>query len=508
MSLLTQLPQIMEDSKKEYEKLRKVQYRKTLSTKETEAVSCGSLFHGDNLSLLADGVREGWLAGKIDLIYCDPPFFTKAAQGTRREIKSEKFPNIKSLKQVAYEDIWNRDIATYLKMLTVRLMFMRDALSDTGSIFMHLDWHAVHVVKLIMDEIFGEKNFINEIIWMYKSGGAAKRHFSKKHDSILFYSKTDRYKFYIQKEKSYNRDYKPYRFKGVEEFQDEIGWYTLVNQKDVWQIDMVGRSSGERVNYATQKPLALIDTIIDSVTDSGDLCADFFCGSGTLGACAATKGRRFICADNGELAIASTMKRFMKEQIPFEVYECKLLSEGDSQQTTLGIEPTAMPKISPKVKSDNSYDEMADGVSATSPFSVKVAFSDTGVSLISYDADPAKMPLKSGQSDLLIPLLKEDSLAFVDYWCSGVILPDKTFIAERIFTRDKNGRLVTDYLFEDQQLELMSDSLELEGSKDIFEVTDYIPLSTSEGELREKQLCQGVLVSDIFGRNVIIYDKI
>ena len=106
-----------------------------------------------------------------------------------------------------------------------------------------------------------EKNFVNEIIWTYKSGGSSKKHFARKHDTILVYSKTDKYYLSLPKEKSYNRGLKPYRFKGVEEFQDETGWYTMVNMKDVWNIDMVGRTSAERTGYATQKPEALLSSL-------------------------------------------------------------------------------------------------------------------------------------------------------------------------------------------------------------------------------------------------------
>lgn len=103
-----------------------------------------------------------------------------------------------------------------------------------------------------MDEIFGEDNFVNEIIWHYKSGGSGKRHFSRKHDTILVYSKTKKYYFLPDKEKSYNRGFKPYRFKGVKEYKDDMGWYTMVTMKDVWNVDMVGRTSSERTGYATQ----------------------------------------------------------------------------------------------------------------------------------------------------------------------------------------------------------------------------------------------------------------
>ena len=471
MSLLAQLPQIMEDSRKEYERLRSANYEKKMTSVPDGEDSQGLLFEGDNLALIADGLNKGWLAGKLDLIYCDPPFFTKMTQGTRREIKSEKVPEIKAINQGAYDDIWNRDMGTYLRMLTVRMMLMRDALSDTGSIFMHLDWHAVHVVKLIMDEIFGEKNFVNEIIWTYKSGGAAKRHFSKKHDTILFYSKTDRYKFYIQKEKSYNRGYKPYRFKGVEEFQDSIGWYTLVNQKDVWHIDMVGRSSGERVNYATQKPSALIANIIESVTDEGDICADFFCGSGTLAACAAAAGRRFICADAGDLACASTAKRLLKAGVKFEWYTCR--QDEPAEEDGSG-------KCSDLIPAQSAEDQECK---AAAPFDVDVVFEGSSTSLLGYSADVESMPVKTGQNDILGRLLQEDSLAFVDFWCSGSIDDEDAFVADKLFIRDKKGRLVTEDIRYDEQLDIES----------VDEPADRI---------------NAVLVSDIFGRTVIKYDKI
>ena len=106
---------------------------------------------------------------------------------------------------------------------------MKELLSERGSIYVHLDWHVCHYVKILMDEIFGKENLVNEIVWCYKSGGAGKSAFAKKHDDILFYRKNEELQiFHIQKEKSYNRELKPYHFKGIEEFEDDIGWYTLV----------------------------------------------------------------------------------------------------------------------------------------------------------------------------------------------------------------------------------------------------------------------------------------
>jgi hypothetical protein len=134
-----------------------------------------------------------------------------------------------TIKPMAYDDHWKTGMEEYLKMLCVRFFLIKDLLSDEGCFWVHLDWHVVHYVKILLDEIFGEDNFVNEIIWNYKSGGTGKRNFSRKHDTLLFYSKSKKYYFNPLQEKSYNRGFKPYRFKGVQEYEDELGWYTEFN---------------------------------------------------------------------------------------------------------------------------------------------------------------------------------------------------------------------------------------------------------------------------------------
>ncbi|MBQ1407306.1 MAG: site-specific DNA-methyltransferase [Eubacterium sp.] len=277
------------------------------------------LFEGDCLELLK-ALASDPEAEKVQTIYIDPPFFSESDYDAIIEKDGEK------QKKHAYRDRWKDGMAEYLIELTARLILMKNVMRSDGLIFLHLDWHAVHYVKVIMDEVFGEKNFVNEIVWQYKSGGSSKKHLARKHDTILVYSKTGKYKFIPLKEKSYNRGLKPYRFKGVEEFRDDIGWYTLVNMKDVWQIDMVGRTSGERTGYATQKPEKLIERILECSSEEGDLVADFYCGSGTLPAVCARTGRRFIASDKGALAIRTTKKRLsefygdpeIEEQMTFE----------------------------------------------------------------------------------------------------------------------------------------------------------------------------------------------
>ncbi len=271
-----------------------------------EPIKENILFHGDNMEIL----NELRGSERFSMIYIDPPFFT----GADKEANMNRDGAL--VKETAYKDNWGT-LEEYLHAMALRIMLMRDLLRDDGLFFLHVDWHAIHYARLLMDEIFGQDRFINEIIWQYKSGGSSKTRFARKHDNILMYSKTAKYKFFIQKEKSYNRGLKPYRFKGVEEFQDEVGWYTMVNMKDVWSIDMVGRTSAERTGYATQKPEKLMERIIECSTEEGDLVGDFFCGSGSLGVSAAKLGRRFVMADTGNLAIEVAKKRLDEAVIPY-----------------------------------------------------------------------------------------------------------------------------------------------------------------------------------------------
>ncbi len=269
----------------------------------------GIRFSGKNIICLGDSLdlaekllaahpsQDGRAGGLIDFIYIDPPYFSGSDYSAR--------PGARGGERVhAYTDRWEGGMDEYLAMLRPRLSAMRSLLKPTGLIAVHLDWHAVHYVKVMLDGLFGADRFVNELIWAYKSGGAGRRSFARKHDNILLYAKTADYYFRPAKERSYNRGGKPYRFKGVEEFEDEDGrWYTMVNRKDVLSVDMVGRTSSERTGYATQKPLALLNILIESCCPEGGLCADLFAGSGTLAEAAHACGRSFIICDSSPAAV-------------------------------------------------------------------------------------------------------------------------------------------------------------------------------------------------------------
>jgi len=231
----------------------------------------------------------------LDLIYADPPFFTRR-------------------RHAAFNDIWPGGLAVYIEWLDERLREMHRLLKPTGSLVVHCDWHASHYIKVALDRIFGYERFVNEIVWCYKSGGASpKRRFSRKHDVLLLYAKGRDHYFAAPREKSYNRGRKPYRFAGVEEFQDEGGWYTLVGMKDWWEIDMVGRTARERTGYSTQKPLALLERVVEACCPAGGVVGDFFCGSGTTVVAAARLGRDWIACDESDEAVRLTRERLARE---------------------------------------------------------------------------------------------------------------------------------------------------------------------------------------------------
>ncbi|MDR2487666.1 MAG: site-specific DNA-methyltransferase [Clostridiales Family XIII bacterium] len=305
----------------------------------------GRLVQGDNLCtaklLLAAGEAGTEIAPR--LVYMDPPFYTKMQYSSTLKIPACDGGDAVSVHIGNFRDRWSRGalpasldpgvgfapdgapanggFEAYLTELCARILAARDLLADDGCLWLHLDHHAVHYVKVLCDVVFGGgDHLVNEVVWQYKSGGAAQRRFARKHDTLLFYAKDPKRHFFCPVlEKSYNRKGLPYRFKGVKEYRDEEGWYTLVNMRDVWQIDMVGRTSGERTGYATQKPEALLERIVSSCSEKEDLCVDLYGGSGTMAAVCARLGRRWFSVDKGAFATLCAERRLARQGASFEI---------------------------------------------------------------------------------------------------------------------------------------------------------------------------------------------
>lgn len=254
------------------------------------------LIWGDNLA-----VMRSLPSDSIDLIYIDPPFFSgkdyNCIFGDDDEVRT-------------FRDIWDGGLPTYLAWLNARLWEMRRLLKDTGSIFVHLDWHASHYVKVELDKIFGYDNFQNEIVWTYATGGASKERFARKHDAILFYSKTGKYKFFPDRilenrtEKSLKRAQNP---NGARIAADN----TKKLPTDVWQIQALNPMAVERIGYPTQKPEELVAKIILGCSNEGDCIADFFSGGGTTVTVAEKLGRRWIGCDVSRIAVSVIRDRLL-----------------------------------------------------------------------------------------------------------------------------------------------------------------------------------------------------
>lgn len=274
------------------------------------------LFWGDNLQVLSHLLKE--FRGKIDLIYIDPPFDSKADYVKKVKVKGEMMEGQQQslIEEKQYTDMWDKD--EYLQFMYERLQLMRELLSETGSIYLHCDWHKNSYLRLIMDEIFGGDNFMNEIIWGYRTGGSSKGNWSQKHDNILFYSKSKKCIFHTQKEKAYTKSKSrkaglvDYGGGTAEFFEDEFGVFNWVNARDIWDISYINSQAEERTEYPTQKPEELLERIIEASSDKGGIVLDCFNGSGTTCVVAQKLGRKWIGCDINVGAIQTSTKRLMK----------------------------------------------------------------------------------------------------------------------------------------------------------------------------------------------------
>ena len=275
------------------------------------------IFWGDNLQVMSHMLKE--YRGKIDLIYIDPPFDSKADYKKKIEIKSigTVESDRTSFEEKQYGDIWSND--EYLQFMYERFIVMRDLLSENGSIYVHCDWHKSHHLRLVMDEVFGQNNFRNEIVWWYLWGGRGKTQWNSKHDNLLFYSKGGSWIFNymevlddhtLMTDGSRSRlNYSGAMVTTKSELSEIPSDKVLPS--DTWYIATINAMAKEKKNYPTQKPEKLLEKIIRASSNPGDIIFDCFMGSGTTQAVAMKLGRRFIGADINLGAIQTTTKRLI-----------------------------------------------------------------------------------------------------------------------------------------------------------------------------------------------------
>lgn len=297
------------------------------------------IFWGDNLQVMSHLLKQ--FRGKIDLVYIDPPFDSKADYKKKIELRGKKITNDHTaFEEKQYGDMWSND--EYLQFIYERLILIRELLSDKGSIYLHCDWHKSHHLRCIMDEVFGPDNFKNEIVWSFVKGASSKSSFGRKHQTILYYVKTQEALFNLDDVRTaYNeetlaraqRGEARYKNVNAEEMADkgknpgDVWEDTISSEGDVWsKVFPVQGNSIQNTFYPTQKPEALLERIIKASSNEGDLVFDCFMGSGTTQAVAMKLGRRFIGADINLGAIETTTKRLndiLKDdptKTGFEVY--------------------------------------------------------------------------------------------------------------------------------------------------------------------------------------------
>ena len=298
------------------------------------------LYVADNLDVL-----HGMNSNTVDLIYLDPPFNSK-------RMYSAPIGTAKGVVEAGFHDIWNWDddvdirlesfldghpelftyidlvgrihglaMKAYLTFMAQRIIEMHRVLKDTGSLYLHCDPTASHYLKIILDWVFGKDNFRNEVVWHYRTGGASKTRFSRKHDILFLYAKdVQAVVFNPIKEKAYtkSKSRKPgtvnYGAGETEFFSDDGGVYNLVNMRDVWEISYIGSTSPERTGYPTQKPLALLDRIISASSNPGDLVMDPFCGCATTCVAAQNLHRKWIGIDVSNVAVDLVATRLQYDE--------------------------------------------------------------------------------------------------------------------------------------------------------------------------------------------------
>jgi len=321
----------------------------------------------------------------VDLVYIDPPFASgadyakkvylrrnpKVAEAIRQAESELDIEELRSFEEKMYGDIWNKE--SYLNWMYENLMAIKSVMSDTASIYVHLDWHIGHYVKILMDEVFGEDNFRNEIIWHYADymQGNATNAFPKKHDNIYFYTKSNDYYFERVKEKldnpvKRNKVFWNKETQTLEVLRDEKGHiiYETFDEKfldTVWNIGQTAvtrKTSNEFLNYATQKPEALLERIIKASSNEGMVVADFFGGSGVTAAVANRLGRRFIHTDININSIQTTRDRLLATKAEFDVMEIK---DGVSLYRNPVQTMERLKKLIPGLRNEDALDKFWEG---------------------------------------------------------------------------------------------------------------------------------------------------
>lgn len=320
---------------------------------------------------------------KVDLVYIDPPFASgadyakkvyirrnpKVAEAIAQAEQELDSDELKAFEEKMYGDVWDKE--KYLNWMYENLMAIKSVMSETASIYVHLDWHIGHYVKILLDEIFGEDNFINEVVWWYPSGSDPSQCFNRKHDNIYWYCKN--YNFYTfnfdEVAIPYTEEQKS-RFKETDENGRKFYWNTNprgekvktymksgIGEYDVWNIG-IDATLNKNLGYATSKPPKLLERVIKASSNEDMVVADFFGGSGVTAAVAHKLGRKFITSDIGLNSIQTTRDRLKADGAGFDLLEIK---DGVSLYRNPVQTMDKIKSLVPGLKNEDSLDEFWEG---------------------------------------------------------------------------------------------------------------------------------------------------
>lgn len=324
---------------------------------------------------------------KVDLVYIDPPFASGADYA--KKVYLRKNPHVaaaieqaeeelgdddfRAFEEKMYGDIWDKE--RYLNWMYENLMAIKSVMSETASIYVHLDWHIGHYVKILLDEIFGEENFINEIVWCYHGPGSPKmKQYNRKHDVIFWYSKDkENYTFNEQEIRIPHNEKTIENFKaGLEGSGFAADTYKLDNKgkipEDWWQFAIAGRSPIDgvsRVDYATEKPIKLLERIVLGSSRKGNVVADFFGGSGVTALAAHQSGRRFIHGDVGINSIQMARERLVKVGGAFSVLD---VQDGVSLYRNPVQTMDKLKSLIPGLRNEDALDKFWEGCIADTKY--------------------------------------------------------------------------------------------------------------------------------------------
>jgi len=315
----------------------------------------------------------------VDLVYVDPPFASgadyakkvylrknpKLAEKIAKAEQEMELDELKAFEEKMYGDIWQKE--DYLNWIYENLMAIKSVMNDTASIYVHLDWHIGHYVKILMDEVFGEDNFRNEIIWHYTnkmSGSKDEKNFVRAHDLIFFYTMSEENCYNairIERSEPVMQSKRQYKDGKNMRARDEAGniiyeLSTDVKLKDVWSIPYIGSTDAQRLDYATQKPETLLEHIIKASSNENMIIADFFGGSGVSAKVANELKRKFIHVDVGINSIQTVRDRLIAEKANFQILEIKDgVSLFRNPQQTLDKLATLIPGLQKGVKGISNF---------------------------------------------------------------------------------------------------------------------------------------------------------